>query len=127
MANSRFTKRVNKPVVKTKIVTDPPVKITRAQDGSRGKDIKEELIEKPKGGNWLDEEALNDSSTLHGRQSGFGKWVERIAVPLEQIEEAEDASTLPEMLTSEEVVVQDAAANKLKKFEDKGKEKERER
>jgi len=117
MANSRFTKRINKPVAKTKIVTDPPVKITRARDGSRGKDTKEELVEKPKEDNWLNlEEVPNDPSTRYDQQSGYGKWAERIAVPLEQIEKAEDASALPEMLSSEEVIIRDAAAKKLKKL-----------
>jgi len=123
MTNKHFTKPRKAHRGKTEIVTDPPVKITRAQDGSRGKDIKEELVEKPEESNWLNEEVLNDPSTLHGRQSCFGKWVERVAEPLKQIGAAEDASALPEMLTSEEVIVRDAAEKKLRKLEDKkGKE-----
>jgi hypothetical protein len=108
----------------TRIVKGAPVKITRAQDGSRGKDTKVELVEKPKGGNWLDTDMLNDPGTLHGRQSGFGRWAERIAVPLEQIDKTEVAGTLSEMLASEEVIIQNAAEKKLRELEDKNSKEE---
>lgn len=113
MAKDNLTEPARKSTAKTKIVSGTAVKITRARSGSMGKEIEEDVIERPDE-DWLDEEILNDPAIAQGRQTGYGKWVENIGNPLRQVEETDDISTLPELLTSEHPVVQDAAEGKLR-------------
>lgn len=116
MANKHFTKVIKLTQAGTEIVRGAPVKITRARDGSCGKDTEEELVEKPDE-DWLDADLLNDPSVQRGRQTGYGRWAERIGTMLKQIDQTEDISQLPEMLTNEEVAVQDAAERRLGELE----------
>lgn len=122
MANdNNFTDSIRDIPAETKIVSGAPVKITRARSGSMGKDVEEDFVEKPEEG-WLNMDVLNTPLIQRGPQSGFGRWTERIAVPLEQVAGTENASELPEMLTSEETVVQEAAEKKLRELRGKAKE-----
>lgn len=106
----------------TKIVSGAPVKITRARSGSLGKDVEEDIIEKPDDNwlddNWLDVDLLNEAPVGQGQQSGYGRWAERIGAPLKQIDETDDVSALPELLANEETAVQDAAEKRLRELED---------
>lgn len=115
MAN-KYAKSNDQATTKTEIVVGAPVKITRAQAGSRGKDTRVEFVQRPDGENWLDINMLNESSTLHNTRTGYDRWVERTGRSLENIEKAEDASLLPEMLAHEDPLVQETAENKLREL-----------
>lgn len=119
--NNNFTDSIRNVPAETKIVSGAPVKITRARSGSLGKDIEEDFVGKPEEG-WLNMDGLNTPLIQRGPQSGYGRWAERVAVPLEQVAGTENANELPEMLTSEEPEVQEAAGKKLEELRGKVKE-----